>query len=306
MFVAREGKTTRFKTVVQNQYDSLIADSEIVIQAFSIKGTGINSYLKSVRELLMKIKTFNPDIIHAHYSFSGFLVGLVYPSKPIVVSLMGSDIKSKNLIKYVIKFFYRFAWAKTIVKSEDLKQSLNLKKAIVIPNGVNTSKFHPGNKTEARKKLNWPLNKSIILFPSDPGRPEKNYNLLQSAIGHIKKTIQIKTMVDIPYEDVVHYYNAADIVVLSSLWEGSPNAIKEAMECNRPIVATPVGDIPLLLNGVEGTFITQFDEIDFANSISKALEYKSSKGRAQIINLGITSDQIAQKLIKVYQSTLGK
>lgn len=304
LFIASGNKTFGISPIVKNQYKSLI-DYGLEIQLFLIEGKGFSGYLKNLFPLILTCAQNKPDIIHAHYSLSGFLT---FPllTKPKVVSLMGSDIKSKNLYKHLINLFYRFIWKKTIVKSEDLKQSLNLKNAIVIPNGVNTSKFHPGDKTEARKKLKWPHNESIILFPSDPNRPEKNYNLLQSAIGYIKKSVQIKTMVDIPNEEVVHYYNAADVVVLPSLWEGSPNAVKEAMACNRPIVATPVGDIPLLLNGAEGTFITQFDEKDFANNISKALEYKSSKGRVQITNLGITSDQIAQKLIQVYQSTLGK
>jgi len=99
--------------------------------------------------------------------------------------------------------------------------------------------------------------------------------------------------------------NAADLLLSTSLWEGSPNIIKEAMACNCPIVSTDVGDVKWLLDGVEGCFITTNDPNDIANKIRKALDIKGkTKGREKLISLGLDSKNIAKKIVSVYEEVM--
>ena len=154
--------------------------------------------------------------------------------------------------------------------------------------------------------MNWDLEKKHILFPSNPERPEKNYQLLEDSVNQLgSKFIQIHTLIDVPHKDVPFYLNAADVVVMTSLWEGSPNAIKEAMACNRLIVTTPVGDTEWLLKKVEGSYITTFSSENVSKNIKKALEYSmlnnETKSRERIKELGLSSELIANKLIKNYK-----
>ncbi len=58
---------------------------------------------------------------------------------------------------------------------------------------------------------------------------------------------------------------------MTSLWEGSPNAIKEAMACNIPIVSTDVGDVKDVIANTKGCYISSYDPKEFAHSIKKAL-----------------------------------
>jgi len=104
--------------------------------------------------------------------------------------------------------------------------------------------------------------------------------------------------------------NAADVVVLTSLYEGSPNVIKEAMACSRPIVATDVGDIKWLFDNEPGHYISSFSPIDMAKKIEFALEFSEKKrrtnGKERIIKLGLDSKSIANRIIDVYKNVLAK
>lgn len=56
--------------------------------------------------------------------------------------------------------------------------------------------------------------------------------------------------------------NAADIIVMTSLWEVSRNAIKEAVACKRSIVSTSVRDIKRLYGDLDGHFLIGFGKDD--------------------------------------------
>ena len=110
-----------------------------------------------------------------------------------------------------------------------------------------------------------------------------------------------------PNEETPYWYNASDVVLMTSKWEGSPNAIKEAMACSRPIVATNVGDIAERMNGVEGCFVVGVKELEnervreLAEDLIKAIEYTETKGREKIIADGLDAREINQRLIVVYR-----
>ena len=115
----------------------------------------------------------------------------------------------------------------------------------------------------------------------------------------------MKVVFGISPNDIPYYLNACDLLLLTSLWEGSPNIIKEAMACNVPVVSTPVGDVEWLFGGREGLSIASPTASDIADKVSNLLGAKTlSDGRARIIDLGLNSKQIAQKLVQVYSNLL--
>lgn len=97
--------------------------------------------------------------------------------------------------------------------------------------------------------------------------------------------------------------NAPDILLLTSLWEGSPNVIKEAMACNCPILSADVGDGAKVIRKTDGCYICSYDPEDVAEKIKEALEFgKRTNGREKIKHLD--EKIIAQKIIGVYNEVL--
>ena len=89
---------------------------------------------------------------------------------------------------------------------------------------------------------------------------------------------------------------------MTSLWEGSPNTVKEAMACNMPVVSTKAGDVDLLLNNVKKSFVCSFDPSEIAEKIKLVTKDKErSNGREKIIKMGLDSETVALRILKLYK-----
>lgn len=89
--------------IVWAQGQSLIKIG-VEVEFFTIKKRGIKGYIASVLPLRRRIKETKPDLVHAHYSLCGFVSSWA-TRKPVLASLMGSDLMSSGLWRIVIRFF---------------------------------------------------------------------------------------------------------------------------------------------------------------------------------------------------------
>ena len=124
LFVASGNSISGISPIVKAQADSLIKQG-MELYFFTIRDKGIKGYLSYLQPLKKRINQLKPDIIHAHYSLTAFVTSLA-SKKPIIVSLMGSDVKSANKYKPLIRLFSNYVWGVTIVKSRDMKKDHNL------------------------------------------------------------------------------------------------------------------------------------------------------------------------------------
>ena len=300
LFVS-SGNKGSVSPVVKNQGDALAA-AGVEIEYFLIRGKGIRGYMRNIRPLRQYIKKHHFDAIHAHYSLTAFVVSMA-GVRSLIVSLMGSDVKASKYYKLIIRSFAKvFHWNNIIVKSEDMYRDLGMKRAQIIPNGVNLERFHSIDQCECQKRLGWESNKKHILFPANAARPEKDFELALAAVGNLKN-VEIHSYNNTPNEETPYWYNAADVVLMTSKWEGSPNAIKEAMACSRPIVTTNVGDVLERLKGLDGCYVAQTREPqEIAQLLKKALAFEGkTAGRERIIESGLDNKQVVQRLIEIYK-----
>jgi len=172
-------------------------------------------------------------------------------------------------------------WLKNKLK----KSILSDKKAYLIYNGIDHEIFRPMNKTDVRRKLNLPLDKTILMFSAHYGI--KNFwkggdyllkaleqiddeNVFFLNIGssenldtRIKKSIE---WVSIPYIDneitMAEYYAASDLFLYPSLADNCPLVVLESMACSTPVIAFETGGIPELLTNMRTGYIARYKDVD--------------------------------------------
>jgi teichuronic acid biosynthesis glycosyltransferase TuaC len=300
LFVSSGNFKNGIGTVVKNQGESL-TQKGISVDYFPIVGKGVRGYFFNIFKLNRYLSTRKYDLVHAHYSLSAFVATLA-TRLPIVVSLMGSDIHMGLLNRYLIRFCQSFVWKETIVKAKSMLEIVP--NSVVIPNGVNFDLFKPNTYSVAKKNLNITDSKHRVVFISDPKRPEKNFSLADKAVKLLDDNNLILTVVsEVPNEKIPDYLNSAKLLILTSLREGSPNVIKEAMACNCPIVSTDVGDVVEVIGETEGCYICSYRPEDVAEKIKLALDYGGkTSGRSKVRQL--EQGAIALKIISLYKKVL--
>lgn len=101
-----------------------------------------------------------------------------------------------------------------------------------------------------------------MLFPADPARPEKRFDLARELAEYVGASsgseVELLTLGAVDPERVPLYVNAANAVLVPSDREGFGLAALEALACDVPVLATPHGVAPEALAGVEGALCAQF------------------------------------------------
>ena len=307
VFVASGNKAVgNVSPFVQTQFESLQTEG-LNMRLFPVSGKGFKGYLRAFVDLRRLIKNEHPDIVHAHYSVCGYVAYLasLMTHTRVVVSILGS-FPRKSIKLHIVRFCIRHCWDRTIVKSQRTAKQLGMELP-VIPNGVDLEKFSVMDVSEARALCGFESDKKYIIWCSNPSRPEKNYSLAQQAVALLNDSkVVLYPVYDKVHEEVVKYMCAADVLLLTSKNEGSPNVIKEALACNCPIVSTDVGDVAKNLKGVDGTYVaTDESPEQISCLLRKALSYNHrTQGRARLIEKKLTTPLVAKKIINLYHSCL--
>lgn len=300
LWVGRGDGHYNFKAVVRNQFDSLKSVEGIELFALPLEGKGPWLYVKNFFTIRQIVKKHGIQIIHAHYSFTAILCALTF-TVPVVASLMGSDVIAKKSRRYWIVLFAKYFWKAVIVKSDEMKGNIGIEWAKVIPNGVDLNFFKPEDRVQAQLELGWDISRYHIVFPADPSRKEKNYNLLHSAVESLNDPIiEIHTMTQLTKSEVRRHYAAANLVTMTSLREGSPNAIKEALAMNKMILCTPVGDVDKLFEGVDGVQIVPFSLDRWVEALSKVMRNSTDCNSGRLKMHDLSAEKIANQIATLY------
>jgi len=289
----------------------------LTVDHFRITESGIIGYLKAAKRLRRYLKEHSYSLIHAHYSYCGWVADLARRKEKLVVSFIGSDIYGypdahhikKRLWTVIQKLTCLHAQWRidlTLLMSNKMKKVCSpLKKGIIFPHGVDFNQYFPlDDQQAAREKIGWPQDKKIILFPANPARAVKNFPLAKKAVDLLQDDqVILKSFINVPNDLMNFYYNAADLLLMTSLHEGSPCVIKEAMACNLPIISTDVGDVSEIIANTDGCSISAPNAESLKSTISLILKNNMrTNGREKVKRLELSS--VIQKQISLYKSLI--
>ena len=274
------------------------------------------NYRRGIGEMRRRLRDKHFDLIHAHFGLSGW-VARRQRQVPVVVSLMGDDVFGRARADGGVTPYGRLLRATgfrvarkvdaVIVKSQAMKQALQLETAHVIPNGVDLELFRPMPREEARRALGLSLEKKFVFFPYNPLERNKRFDLIQDAVERARKSVPEIDILEVrgePRSRMPLFLNAADVVVLASMFEGSPNVLKEAMAVNLPVVTVDVGDARERIAGAEGCYLVARDADAMASRIVEVCRGgQRANSRSRVADLSM--DEVARKIVEVYAAVVG-
>lgn len=289
------------------------------VDYYPIIGKGIMGYLKAGLRLRKELRNKSYDVIHAHFTLSGWAAVLGARRTPVVISLMGSDAYGEyvgeNKVIFASRYLTVLTWiiqpfVKAIIsKSANIEKYVYQKrKSYIIPNGIDVQKFHAVKEGFRQELALNPLKKQILFLGSKKS-VRKNISLVQKAMHFLNyDEVELINPYPVAHSEVPKYLNSAHVLAVCSYMEGSPNVVKEAMACNIPIVATDIGDVRWVLGDTPGCFLASFDPRDFADKLELALQFASVQGRTfgeeRIRLLGLDSETVAKRVVEVYKKAI--
>lgn len=301
-FIVRQEKSLRSKGI------------DVEVFAFSGKKRAAN-YVKAWRDLRRFTAGKQYDLVHAQWGHSAVLA---LPKRlPWVITFRGNDLEGivgprghytlkGKILTVVAKLMGRLA-DERIVVAEKLGSHLGGNDFAVIPSGLDLDIFKPLPQDECRQKLGLPSEKRLVLFAASTiENPRKRFDLAHEAVELLKKKFDAEMIVanGVAHSLIPVYMSACDVLLLTSIHEGSPNVVKEALACDLPIVSVDVGDVRERLEGVDGCKVCDDDHpVTIASALEKVLCVGTRiNGRQKVSDLD--ESNITDRVIEVYKRAL--
>jgi len=281
---------------------------------------GASRYAMAIGRIRRLTRAGRFDVIHAHYGLSGFVAG--FQALPLVVSFCGDDLLGTPTgrggittgsagLRWLSRRAARRADA-IICKSQELRAALphleDRARAHVIPNGVDTDRFNPGDRADARRRLGLSLGERLVLFPHTPDVPRKRFDLAEAAVAALAQegvAVRLWTVTGIPHAQMPDHYRAADCLLLTSDQEGSPNVVKEALCCDVPVVAVDVGDVRRWVDPTAGCYVVERDPSAIAAALRRVL-CAERRVDGSAVRAELSAGRVAQQLLEVYREAIAR
>jgi glycosyltransferase involved in cell wall biosynthesis len=252
-------------------------------------------------------RRFDFDVIDAHFGYpDGFAAVLLGRSlgRPVVVTLRGTeplvaaaDARRRRALAWALRNADRL-----IAVSHPLAEGARALMAEygpadtappveVIANGVDTMRFAPGCRSQARQALGLPAEGRLLVSVGHLS-PRKGFQRVLRVLPEVMRAapdlrfaivggrgaepdngeelrrlaaeagLQGRVIFAGPRspDEIATWLQAADLFVLASDHEGCPNVVWEALACGVPVVATRVGEVERMVPGFAGHLVGHADD----------------------------------------------
>jgi len=279
---------------VRDQVEALRALPGLDVELMSFAPGGARAYADAALEMRRRFRGERFDIVHAHFGLTVW-PALVAPARFRAVTLHGTDLahpRSRAITSAALPFVDLIATVSSSL-ARALPRGVASRAPVVLPCGVDTNRFRPIPRAEARAALGLDPDGRYLLFPADPGRAEKRHDRALAVAGDVP----VLTLGGVDPAQVPMWVNAANAVLVPSEREGFGLAVLEALACDVPVLATPVGIAPLALSGIAGTVCAAFDARAWraaaAGHLAEPDPRVGGRGRAELFSAARMAARVA-------------
>jgi teichuronic acid biosynthesis glycosyltransferase TuaC len=306
-----------------------------------LKSLDARFYERSLRPFVRDIlQQTGGQVLDAHWVYPDGLAALEWGhrfGKNVVVTVRGNEAlhyyQYDAIRKLIVEKMSLFDHVISV--SEDLKEKLisdyrvSPEKITVIHNGVDKDKFKPMDKAQARSLCGLTEDCRYILAISRLSSEKGLEYLLESMMKLKTENVKLALIGDgplygtlnnyvkennlsgmvsfvgsIPHEDLNQWYNAADVFCLSSIWEGCPNVVIEALACGIPVVSSRVGAVPHFVTEDCGMVVPCKDADALANALDQVLSLTWDPKKVSRTASLRAWDEVAAEVIAVFRNVL--
>ncbi|MCO5185316.1 MAG: glycosyltransferase [Anaerolineae bacterium] len=247
--------------------------------------------LARVRNLIIAVKHFRPHIVQSqHFFVNGYAaMGALASGAFALGAIRGNgayDFESAGFVGARLGLWLpRLLVANSQAAIDYLYNSrlINSRKALLLPNVVDVEQFQPSTNVltveshirilavgrlvqlkgfdmllRAVDQFRKASSLTPCLFIVGDGPRRANLIKLADSLGLMPDTVRFCGETS----DVASYYERADVFVLSSLHEGTPNVVLEAMAAGLPVIATRVGDLPDIITHEHNGLLVDVGDVD--------------------------------------------
>jgi glycosyltransferase involved in cell wall biosynthesis len=287
---------------VADQVAALRRTGQAEVELFAFDPGGARAYARAAGTLRRRYGRDRFDIVHAHYGLTTW-PALAARGRRRLVTLHGTDLAHPRARPVTLAGLPLNDLVGVV--SEPLAPSVPRwascgRRLAVLPCGVDLERFHPIDRADARRALGLSATGPHLLFPADPARPEKRYDRALAVAG----ATPLLTLGDIDPAQVPLWVNAANAVLIPSEREGFGLAVLEALACDVPVLATPVGIAPRALEGITGALSAPFDLPTWRAALAPHLEAADPRvdGRARAEEY--STDRMARRVLDAWDGLL--
>ncbi len=280
-------------------------------------GGGAVGYLRARARVAKAIRALSPDVVHVHYGPCGLAVPRT--NVPLVTTFVGDDLNGtpdragrttwKSRAGILLSHYAAWRSRRCITVSASLRSRLRSAalrdKTVVIRDAVDPALFRPLLQAEARQRLGLSSKAVLVMFPHDTTQPTKRPWLAEAAVAELQRTVPAAKLWVVngkAPDEMPWYYAAADAMIVTSLREGGPSSVKEALACGIPVVSVAVGDTELFGEVPDGIRVGADSPAALAAALHDVL--KMPRERRSLLPTSLHLEVAARAIAALYREAI--